>query len=149
LKGQDTISLMKTSRKKVCVWLFLAVAASLMVQCTLVPSNGFGIAVYSKSITLGWNPPWNVLAANFANVAGYNVYCRPHFNGSWTRIATVPASSPPEVVITHDMVGDGAWDFAVSMVSAIGQESAYHTSLDDTANPTGGWYIIWKNSSTD
>lgn len=114
------------------------------LKCSFQPSVGFPITVHSKSITLEWDPPWSILASNFAGLAEYRVYYRPHFSVVWSLLGRVPAGSPPELVVPHDRIGDGAWDFAVTTMSTTGIESGVHTSTDDSAQPTGGWYIIWQ-----
>jgi hypothetical protein len=40
-------------------------------------------------------------------------------------------------------LGNGKFDFAVSAVNAAGKASSLHTSLDASAIPFGGWYIVW------
>ena len=50
------------------------------------------------------------------------------------------------ITIDHSDLGDGSYDFAVSSISEFGIESDLHTSLDYTAVPIGGWYILWVRS---
>jgi hypothetical protein len=131
------------------VLLILLPAACILSQCSMSASRGFPITVYAKSITLEWDAPWGAISTNFANVAGYNIYYKAHFGGAWVLVKTVPLGDPTEAVITHDQVGNGAWDFAVSMTSTTGQESDLHTSLDDDTRPPGGWYVLWNRSGSD
>ena len=122
----------------------LLLALCILSQCSVVPSRGFPIMVYSQTITLAWDPPWGAMASEFSGLQGYNVYYKSHFGGWWMQIASVPIGEPTEVTISRDQIGDGEWDFAVSIMSVSGWESAFHTSLDDSADPVGGWYIIWN-----
>lgn len=55
----------------------------------------------------------------------------------------IPADMNPEYPV--DRVGSGAFDFGVVAKDseAENEESALHSSLDITAQPDTGWYLIW------
>jgi hypothetical protein len=67
-------------------------------------------------------------------------------SGAWRFLAEIPATPNPSLVIKHSELGDGEFDLAVSMVNARGDASTLHSSLDATANPFGGWYLVWSRS---
>ena len=52
--------------------------------------------------------------------------------------------SSAEATVTTDDLVHGSYEFAVSSVSLTGMESELHTSLDETADPTTGWYLDWS-----
>ena len=56
-------------------------------------------------------------------------------------------SGSSECIINDEIMDYGVYDFAVSAVSEQGNESAFHSSLDSTANPFTGWYINWIGSN--
>jgi hypothetical protein len=74
------------------------------------------------------------------------VYYRQHGSGLWIILSETPASSHPQILLHHSDFGDGSYDFAVSAVNSLGQQSSLHTSLDASADPYGGWYILWISS---
>ncbi len=137
----------KSGKKGRVILLVLAVtfAALAASQCAVNGvSNASPITAYSKTITLEWDPPWSAQASNFVNLQAYRVYYRAHYGGTWMSVMDVPVGAPPEAVIDNEKVGNGVWDFAVSLVSILGRESELHSSLDDSAEPVGGWFVIWN-----
>jgi hypothetical protein len=42
------------------------------------------------------------------------------------------------------MLPYGVYEFAVTSVSTDGLESEIHSSLDDNADPAGGWFLDWR-----
>jgi len=73
----------------------------------------------------------------------YRIYWRQHVSGDWNLLAEIPATPNPALSISHSELGNGKFDFAVSAVNAAGKASSLHTSLDASAIPFGGWYIVW------
>ena len=121
-----------------------AIIGSLAVlafsSCRLPTSGSAPIEVHSESITLHWQPadPGQV-----PFIAAYRVSYRAHPAGGWVRIAEVPPSSAPQLRVDHSLLGDGAFDFGVSAVGPSGVESALHISTDPSADPAGGWFLLW------
>jgi hypothetical protein len=124
--------------------LLIFLAFSLVSQsCALPKSDAFPIVVHSASITLQWDPPVSgPLAAS--SIAFYYVYYCKHSTRAWHFIGQAPASSSPRLKVAHDDLGCGEFDFAVSTIMLSGMESDFHTSLDFSADPVGGWYLIWQ-----
>ena len=103
----------------------------------VVPDSGLTRCVCDTgAVTLAWDPPPG-------EIAGYRVYYRVHEVGDWTLIGEVPVNDNPELELLHADFGNGDFDFGVIAVDAENQESAMHTSLDDTAQPATGWYLSW------
>ena len=100
---------------------------------------GSGLTQYlceSETVTLAWDPP-------AGEIAGYRVYVRVHESGDWSLIAELSVDDDPEVELHHADFGNGDFDFGVIAVDPESEESAMHTSLDPTAQPTTGWYLSW------
>jgi hypothetical protein len=94
------------------------------------------VSITTEQLTLQWDVPMGA-------VDHYTVYYRVHESADWIVLADVPADPQPEYTAAHSAVGDGEFDFAVVTVDASAQRSAYHTSLDTTAQPQTAWYISW------
>ena len=95
-----------------------------------------------EKVTLTWDPPLTGAIGALAPAA-YRVYYRLHGVGSWSFLAEVPAGESPSCMVYHKDIGNGSWDFAVRAVTAAGSASLMHTSLDSTADPLSGWYVVW------
>ncbi|MFW5714766.1 MAG: fibronectin type III domain-containing protein [bacterium] len=107
-----------------------------------VNKPGEAIAVTSDSFTVVWNPPEDPDTGDPLAVDGYRFYYREHGTYQWTHLADTGARVT-EYTVTTAEIPYGEYDFAVSSVSS-GEESELHTSYDDTAVPTYGWYIDWN-----
>ncbi len=118
----------------------------VLTSCPFPSSGSVPIAISSESITLAWDPPAGSFPLPPLAVVMYRVYYRQHGSGGWVFLSETPASSHPEVSLHHSDFGDGSYDFSVSAVNSLGQESSLHTSLDSSADPYGGWYIVWIGS---
>jgi len=57
-------------------------------------------------------------------------------------IGQVPAGASPGITVRSSDIGKGAFDFAVAAISG-GSASSLCASFDATADPVGGWYLIW------
>ena len=90
----------------------------------------------SEEVTLAWDPPPSEIAA-------YKIFYRSHESGTWILFDEIPADDDPEYTLFHMDFGDGDYDFGVVAVDPEAEESAMHTSLDDTAQPESGWYLSW------
>ena len=95
------------------------------------------VSIGSEEITLTWDPPPS-------SIKEYKVLYRNHGTTGWTEKDDVPAVPSPEYTFDHSDMGNGAFDFAVIAVDNDDNESAIHSSLDGTASPSSGWYIIWN-----
>jgi len=90
----------------------------------------------AEEVTLAWDPPPS-------DIATYKIFYRSHESGSWILFDEIPADDDPEYTLYHGDFGNGEYDFGVVAVNAETEESAMHTSLDDTAQPASGWYLSW------
>ncbi len=141
-----------TGSKKTLLLLLIAVVplAATLSGCVLpdyaafLKTNGQTTGSDEKMITtsadpivLQWDPPTTP-------VANYGVYFRIHGSTEWTKLAEVPADPQPSYSVSKATLGVGEFDFAVDAIDAAGDQSALHTSLDATADPTTGWYIQWQ-----
>jgi hypothetical protein len=119
---------------------FLASLGACRMPGSGQPSLGAkqnGIQISAEQITLEWDPP-------ASTVSSYEVYFRMHGTENWQIIGSTSEVSQPKYTILHSDVGNGDFDFAVVAVDSIAARSDYHTSLDDTARPDTGWYLIWR-----
>jgi hypothetical protein len=55
------------------------------------------------------------------------------------------ATPSPEYMLDNDDIGNGIFDFGVVAkdLDSETEESALHSSLDVTAQPDTGWYLVW------
>ena len=93
------------------------------------------ITVSSDSFTLAWDSPQE-------SVDGYEVYYRAHGESGWSLLGQTDPGSDTTYQVNASELSYGNYDFAVSSVDS-GSTSDKHTSLDDAAQPSGGWYIEW------
>ena len=136
--------------RKSCVVVAPASAACIFLLCLTscpFPSSGsVPIAVSSESITLEWDTPTVSFPSPPLAVSLYRVYYCRHGSSKWIPCGETPASSNPQLSLRHADFGNGSYDFAVSAVNSLGQQSSLHTSLDTSAYPYGGWHIVWVRS---
>jgi len=93
----------------------------------------------AAEVTLAWDPPPSSIAA-------YRVLFRIHDCSSWYSLDDDLAAEPaPEFTVQHTAVGSGIFDFGVIAVDAEDAESAMHLSLETTAQPDTGWYLVWED----
>ncbi len=106
------------------------------------PSDGQAspspIQVKGDSFTLAWNPPQE------GDVTGYKLYFRSHGEQGWSELEQVDDGTT-EYTVNHPELDYGRYDFAVTALES-GDESDYHSSLDESAQPSGGWYMEWQQS---
>jgi len=103
------------------------------------------VEVYGSEVTLAWDPPPS-------EVEEYLVFFRIHTTGTWYELTVPPESTPvpavpsPEYTVNHSWVENGVFDFGVTAVSPAPdeEESPRHSSLDITAQPDTGWFLIWN-----
>jgi len=91
----------------------------------------------TTSISLAWNYDTP------SEVDYFKMYYKPHGSNDWAYLDSTNTATPV-FEISHDSVGDGSWDFGVTSINLSGTESDIHSSLDTTAEPDTGWYLLWK-----
>ena len=128
-------------------FLALGLFSVLVSACPLPNAEVFAQPPAAKSIfftanqlTLSWNPP----ATGSSSIVSYVISYRVHGTPGWTTLATVAAAAQPSYVVTHSAIGNGSFDFAVVALTSSGAKSTMHTSLDSTAVPNTGWFLIWE-----
>lgn len=139
---------MKGLIKKICFALFVA---ALCLSCALPNMPVFtdeemveGVAIVSpegyyevqrseSAVMLYWDAP-------APPAVSYNVYYREHGTQDWILLANVTEA---EFELSDPTLYGKVLDFGVSSIDSDGQESAVHASLDDSALPSGGWYLFW------
>lgn len=90
-----------------------------------------------NQITLTWEAPPST-------VDTYKMVLRVHDTQDWLLLQEdIPAADPLEYIVLHEPALNGVWDFGVVAVDDMSEESAVHNSLDVTADPNSGWYLIW------
>ncbi len=99
------------------------------------------ITVDTETLTLAWDAPSEPVSCYF-------LYYRKHSNtaipNAWKAICSLDATPSPEYMLLHSAYGNGEYDFAVIASDSEGTFSDYHSSLDVTAMPETGWYLIWR-----
>ncbi len=95
------------------------------------------ITSQTDTLSLAWDPPAGA-------VTSYKVFYRAHGTTTWNLFAEIPAQPNPALALHQADFGNGSFDFGVEAVGDTGEESAMHTSLDTTAQPTSGWYLSWN-----
>ncbi len=118
----------------------------VLAACSLPTSGELPITVSSKTIILEWDPSPIEFSSPPLSSNIYRVYIRSHGFNVWSLIGEIPATANPSFTVNHADFGDGSYDFAVSSVNSLNRESHIHTSLDASAYPYGGWYIVWMKS---
>ena len=100
----------------------------------------------NNSIRLQWNEVTTTIDGQEAYISFYKVYYRQHGTTQWQWYDDAPGIQDPWIEIYNSDLGNGYWDFAVTAVDYNSQESSIHMSLDNSAIPTGGWYLLWDIS---
>jgi hypothetical protein len=98
---------------------------------------GEPISVTTDQFVIAWDPP-----SDSSSIDSYNVYYRERGTYDWTLLTSVDATSTPELTITESLLPYGTYEMAVTSVAS-STESEKHTSMDDNASPTTGWYVEW------
>jgi hypothetical protein len=115
--------------------------------CRLPSSDGFPISVQSAAITLEWDAPALQFPSPPLSISAYRIFWRPHLTVGWNFFAEISATAHPTLAIKHSDLGDGKFDFAICAVMANGRTSELHSSLDASAIPYGGWYLVWFSTN--
>jgi hypothetical protein len=98
---------------------------------------GEPISVTTDQFVIAWDPP-----SDSSSIDSYNVYYRERGTYDWTLLTNVDATSTPELTITESLLPYGTYEMAVTSVAS-STESEKHTSMDDNASPSTGWYVEW------
>ncbi|MBD3347193.1 MAG: hypothetical protein GF401_19235 [Chitinivibrionales bacterium] len=95
------------------------------------------------TLNLCWDAPDQTDSSN--TIESYELCYREHDTGStWTVIDTnISAGSTTCFTVSHADLGNGVFDFAVRSVAVNGTKSDYHTSIENTAIPSSGWFVRW------
>jgi hypothetical protein len=140
------------SRKFVSRYIIPCVFAACIIgflfsSCAMYDPVAFGFAeigdeaelktTSATQVTIEWDPP-------ASPVKSYRIYYREHDAVLWIFLTEIPAADDPQHIIDFTTLGPGTFDFGVSAVDYSDQESDIHTSLDVTADPSTGWYLLWK-----
>ena len=134
---------------------FLGPAAALLLTvstagCSWIRSFAVGdsmeLVEKSAKLTLAWDPPLTDFLNRPTEVTSYRIYCREHGTQYWRFLGEIPATAHPEYTVQHSQLGNGLYDFAVRAVTSLGRMSEMHTSLDSSADPVSGWYVLWAQS---
>jgi hypothetical protein len=126
--------------------LYLFLFCLALAACSFPTSGELPITISSKTITLEWDPSPIEFPSPPLSSSIYRVYIKRHGFNLWTLVGEIPATATPSFTINHADFGDGSYDFAVSSVNSLNRESHIHSSLDASAYPYGGWYIVWMKS---
>jgi len=97
------------------------------------------MVTYSESqLVLAWDPPPSA-------VDTYKLLFRYHDTTEWFLIDQFDAGPDPEYTIYHPTdLDNGIYDFGVKAVDEEFEESLLHFSLETTADPSTGWYLVWE-----
>ncbi|MBW8003677.1 MAG: hypothetical protein FVQ80_16980 [Planctomycetes bacterium] len=88
-------------------------------------------------VTLGWDPSLSV-------VDSYKILFRVHGTADWFLLSQISAVPDPQFIVGHADLGNGMFDFGIIAVDSGGLESVVHISLEVTADPDTGWYLVWE-----
>ena len=98
---------------------------------------GQAMEIQADHFTLAWDPP------DETPVTTYRIYYRTRGTFEWIFLDEVTATPSPECIVASTTLEYGTYEFAVSSLYG-GQESSLHGSMDDTALPATGWYVVWS-----
>jgi hypothetical protein len=146
-RGGSSFRMSRKPLRRARPFRLLAVLAVLALGACALPTSGHTpVIVTAESLTIAWDPPRVLFPAAPLAISFYKVYFSRHGAADWSCIGLVPASGNPTFTLDHSRLGDGTFDFAVRAVDGRGEESTLHSSLDASADPFGGWFIIWTRS---
>jgi hypothetical protein len=136
--------------KSVVIMVLVSVFWPSLQSCDWLGKSALGEAIelYHKApdLTLAWDPPVTDVPKTPLEVVSYQIYYRQHGAPLWCLLDEISASASPEFTIAMGRLQDGAYDFAVSAVLANGRVSPLHSSLDNSADPVSGWFVLWVRS---
>jgi hypothetical protein len=114
-----------------------------LAGCQFPTGGSAPILVSTSVITFQWDPPASRFPVPPLAVSSYRLYFCRHGSKGWIFVAEVPARDSPEFTLRHSNFGNGSYDFAVMAINSLGTCSPLHSSLDESADPFGGWHIVW------
>lgn len=123
----------------------LALLISLF-SCSLVPFKPSifstqEVTVIQSRFMLDWDFKGIGLSEDEKKSVVYTVYAKKPNTLNWVPVGTsVPGRT--SFTVTPFMLSPGRYVFAVT-ATIHGQESSMHSSEDETADPIGGWHILW------
>jgi hypothetical protein len=98
-----------------------------------------GVSTSATEVTLAWDPP-------SSSVATYKLFFRIHDTSTWYSLADNLLAHPaPQYTVQHSAVDNGIFDFGVVAVNAESTESSMHMSVETTAQPETGWFLVWED----
>ena len=106
-------------------------------QFEQINKPGKPIDIQAAYFTIAWDPPASSI------VTGYRVYYRNRGSYEWMVLGEVPAVQLPTFTVSEDTLPYGAYEFAISALNGAG-ESNLHSSMDNSADPAFGWYVVWS-----
>jgi len=118
-----------------------AETTSASITISELNKPGTPILIQGTQFDLLWDPGEG--GSPMDPVVRYNVYYRNHGTFPWVFLGDT-GTLVESYQISTDILPHGSYDFAVSSVTASGAESVPHTSLEDTAEPQTGWYVVWE-----
>lgn len=112
---------------------------------TTTPETVDSVLVQAETLTLHWTEPEPGSHAGLA--LGYRVYYRERGTAAWIMLDEIPYTPNPMIDVSSSLLPYGKYEFGVTIFSSSDAESALHTSLDPTADPSTGWYVDWRPAS--
>jgi hypothetical protein len=98
-----------------------------------------GVTTSATQVTLAWDPAPS-------SVATYKVFFRIHDTSTWYSLTdTLTADPAPQYTVQHSDVDNGIFDFGVVAVNAESAASRMHMSVETTAQPDTGWFLVWED----
>jgi hypothetical protein len=98
-----------------------------------------GVTTSAAEVTLAWDPPPS-------SVATYKVFFRIHDTSTWYSLTdSLTADPAPQYTVQHSDVDNGIFDFGVVAVNAESAASSMHMSVETTAQPDTGWFLVWED----
>lgn len=92
------------------------------------------VQVVGNEFTLTW-------INEAGEIVGYHLYYRSCGDDEWMTLSAGITS--PRFTVNTTLLSHGEYEFAVRGVKDSGIETELHSSLDENAQPTGGWYLVW------
>ena len=129
--------------KKYTLIIFIFLLLITFQSCQWMEYEPSKLVINTEYIQLEWDSPSGDEVNALPPVVLYKIYYRVHGMEDWVLLDLIPAEQNPKYIVYHSDLGNGSYDFAVSAVQINDIESQLHSSLDISAAPIGGWYIMW------
>lgn len=117
----------------------------LLISCTSspvepepTPHTNITYICETESIEIAWDAP----PKSADSISSYELYARSITHKEWDLLEENITST--QTVINRSQLGTGIFELAVKSVSAEGEKSDYHKSIDADAIPVGGWRLEWR-----